>query len=66
MENGRKSILIVNDEMTVGGVARVLSNMLSEIKDLDFDIDLLILHPHGDMMKDISNNYNILNSTSFF
>lgn len=66
MDIKRKKILIVNDEMVVGGVARVLNNMLKEINDLDYDIDLLILHPHGDMMKEIPENYHILKSTPFF
>ncbi|MBR0462261.1 MAG: glycosyltransferase [Erysipelotrichaceae bacterium] len=66
MSDKRKRVLIVNDEMVVGGVARVLNNMLSEIGDLDCDIDILILHPHGEMMKDIPEGYKILKSTPFF
>lgn len=62
----KKKILIVNDEMVVGGVARVLNNMLKDIKDLDCDIDILILHPKGEMLKDIPKEYNILKSTPFF
>ena len=65
MEN-KKNILIVNDEMQVGGVARVLNNMLSDIKDLDYNIDILILHKHGEMLKDIPDNYNVLETTPFF
>ena len=62
----KKKILIVNDEMVVGGVARVLNNMLKDIKDLDCQIDILILHPQGEMLKDIPDNYHILKSTPFF
>lgn len=66
MDEKRKKVLIVNDEMVAGGVARVLNNMLSEIDDLDADIDILILHPHGEMMKDIPSQYKVLDSTPFF
>lgn len=66
MDKKRKKVLIVNDEMVAGGVARVLNNMLSEIDDLGADIDILILHPHGEMMKDIPSNYKVLKSTPFF
>lgn len=66
MSKDKKKILIVNDEMLVGGVARVLNNMLKDLSDLDVDIDILILHPHGEMLKDIPGNYDILNSTPFF
>ena len=64
--NNKKKILIVNDEMVVGGVARVLNNMLKDINDLDCQIDILILHPQGEMLKDIPDNYHILDSTPFF
>ena len=61
-----KRVLIVNDEMVTGGVARVLINMLKELDFDDVAIDLLILHPHGEMFKDIPTKYHILNSTPFF
>lgn len=66
MKNQKKRVLIVNDDMVVGGVAKVLNNMLREIGDLDFDIDLLILHPCGEMMNDIPKHHRILKSTPFF
>lgn len=61
-----KRILIVNDEMMTGGVARVLVNMLKELDFNDAVIDLLILHPHGEMLKDIPSKYNVIDSTPFF
>lgn len=61
-----KRVLIVNDEMVTGGVARVLVNMLKELDFEDVIIDLLILHPHGEMLKDIPSNFHILESTPFF
>ncbi len=61
-----KKILIVNDEMVVGGVARVLNNMLNHLTLDDYQIDLLILHKHGDMLKDIDPKYKIIEGTDFF
>ena len=60
-----KRVLIVNDEMVVGGVARVLVNMLKELDFDDVKIDILILHPHGDMLKNIPEKYAIIPSISF-
>lgn len=62
----KKSILFVNDEMTMGGVARILNNLLSKLDKDKFDIDLLVLHPHGDLMSEIPSHVNVLNSSSFF
>lgn len=61
-----KRILFVNDEMVVGGVARVLNNLLLNLNSDDYEIDLLILHPHGEMLRDIPKNVNLIDSSSFF
>ena len=53
-EKMSKRILIVNDEMVVGGVARVLNNLLTTlVKTTDYEIDLLVLHKHGEMLKGV-------------
>lgn len=62
----KRKILIVNDEMVVGGVARVLNNMLKILDYQRYDVDLLILHKHGEMLKDIPASVNVLEGTSFF
>lgn len=65
-ENMKKKILFVNDEMTMGGVARILIGLLNKI-DLDiYDVDVLILHPHGELLNEIPEGINILDSHPFF
>lgn len=62
-----KKILFVNDEMVIGGVARVLNSLLKElVEQTDYEIDLLVLHKHGDMLKDIPNGVNVIGGTPFF
>jgi glycosyltransferase involved in cell wall biosynthesis len=62
----KKRILFINDEMTMGGVARILNTLLQKLDNDVFDIDLLILHPHGELMNEIPNNVNVIQSTPFF
>ena len=62
----KKKLLFVNDEMTMGGVARILIGLLNKI-DLDqYEVDVLILHPHGALMKEIPDGVTILDSHPFF
>ena len=61
-----KRILFVNDEMTIGGVSRILNTLLRNLKDKEYEIDLLVLHPHGEMMKEIPSYVNVIESTPFF
>lgn len=62
----KKKILFVNDEMTMGGVARILIGLLNKI-DLDqYDVDILILHPHGELLNEIPKGIKILDSHPFF
>ncbi len=61
-----KNVLIVNDEMVFGGVAKVLVNMLKVLDLKDCKIDILILHPHGEMLKDIPEKYEVIPSSPFF
>lgn len=50
----------------MGGVARVLNTLILYLDKDKYDIDLLILHPHGTLMKEIPLNVNIIYGTSFF
>lgn len=59
-------ILFVNDEMQMGGVARVLNTLLKSLDPEKYEMDLLVLHPHGMLMKDIPDYVNLLESTPFF
>ena len=66
-EKMTKRILIVNDEMVVGGVARVLNNLLSTlVKTTNYEIDLLVLHKHGQMLDGVPQEVNVLEGSSFF
>lgn len=62
----KRKILLVNDEMVVGGVARVLNNMLKYLDYDRFDVDLLVLHKHGEMLQDIPPQVHVIAGTPFF
>lgn len=62
----KKRILFVNDEMVVGGVARVLNNLFSEFDFEKYDVDLLVLHKHGEMLNGVPSKVNVLSGTPFF
>lgn len=59
-------ILFVNDEMQMGGVARVLNTLLKNLDPDKYEMDLLVLHPHGALMEDIPSYVNVLPSHKFF
>lgn len=62
----KRKVLFVNDEMRMGGVARVLNTLILYLDKDKYDIDLLVLHPHGVLMKEIPLNVNIIYGTPFF
>lgn len=62
----KKKILFVNDEMTMGGVARILCTLLKLIDKNKYDVTLLVLHKHGELLDEIPNDVNILEGTKFF
>jgi len=62
----KKKLLFVNDEMTMGGVARILNNLLLKLDPQKYDIDVLILHPHGELLKDLPTHVRLLESRPFF
>ena len=49
----KKKILFVNDEMTMGGVARILNTFLKMIDKDDYEVDLLVLHKRGELLSEI-------------
>ena len=62
----RKRILFVNDEMHMGGVARVLNTLMRALpKDL-YEVDLLVLHKEGMLLEEIPEGVHLLESTPFF
>ena len=62
----KKQVLFVNDEMRMGGVARILNTLLINLDKDKYEIDLLILHPHGEMLEQIPANINLIKGTDFF
>lgn len=61
-----KRLLFVNDEMTIGGVSRILNTLLHHLEGKEYEIDVLILHPHGEMMNELPDYVHVLPSTPFF
>lgn len=62
----KKKLLFVNDEMVMGGVARILCNVLNRFDLDEYEIDVLILHPHGELLNDIPAGINRLVSSPLF
>ncbi|MFI3283853.1 MAG: glycosyltransferase [Erysipelotrichaceae bacterium] len=61
-----KKILFVNDEMVMGGVSKVLNNLLTHIDTEKYEVSLLVLHCHGEMLKDVPPQIKVIKGTSFF
>lgn len=55
----KKKILIVNNNMHIGGVQKALANLLSEVHE-KYDITLLLFHPEGEYMKNIPDDVKVL------
>lgn len=62
----KKKILFVNDEMTMGGVARILIGLINKIDMDQYDVDVLILHPHGELMDELPKGVRVIKSHPFF
>lgn len=62
----KKEVLFIIDSLVVGGVSKVLSNLLSELDYSKYKIDLLVLNYHGDMINGIPNEVNIIKGTNIF
>lgn len=60
-----KSILIVNNNMKIGGVQKSLCNLLWSIKD-QYDITLCLFSPVGEYMEDLPPNVKIISCDSPF
>jgi len=62
----KKRILFVNDEMTMGGVARILNTFLKYIDKEKYDVDLLVLHKRGDLLSEIPEGIKVIGGSEFF
>ncbi|MBR2801294.1 MAG: glycosyltransferase [Erysipelotrichaceae bacterium] len=61
-----KKILFVNDEMTMGGVARILNTLLKNIDRTKYEVDLLVLHKRGELLPEVPEGIRVLGGTEFF
>lgn len=57
-------ILIVNNNMAIGGIQKSLVNLINEISK-KHDVSLLLFNPSGALMKDINENVKILKGNCF-
>ncbi len=62
----KKKILFTVDEMTMGGVARVLNTLMKALPEDQYEIDLLILHKRGMLMSEIPSHVTVLEGSKFF
>ncbi|MFV0380342.1 MAG: glycosyltransferase [Anaerorhabdus sp.] len=62
----KKKILFVNDEMMMGGVARVLNTLMANLDRDKYEIDCLILHKRGELLNEIPSDVNVLETSKFF
>ncbi|MBQ3273073.1 MAG: glycosyltransferase [Solobacterium sp.] len=62
----KRKILFVNDEMRMGGVARVLNTLMAALPEDKYEVDLLILHKEGMLLNEIPAKVNVLEGSPFF
>lgn len=62
----KKKILFVVDNLKMGGVTKVLVNLLKKINSSKYEIDILVLHFYEDMVIEIPKEINILKGGSKF
>ncbi len=62
----KKKILFVNDEMQMGGVARVLNTLMAALPEDKYEIDLLVLHKEGMLLSEIPAKVHVIEGTPFF
>ena len=62
----KKNILFVVDNLKMGGVTKVLINMLKSLDNSDYNINLLVLHYYKDMLIDLPDNIKIIKGSKYF
>ncbi|MEG2329824.1 glycosyltransferase [Anaerorhabdus sp.] len=62
----KRRILFVNDEMRMGGVARVLNTLMSQLDTEKYEIDCLVLHKRGMLLDEIPDYVHVIEGTPFF
>ncbi|MDO5557054.1 MAG: glycosyltransferase [Clostridia bacterium] len=61
-----KNVLIVVDNLVMGGVTKVLVDFLKEVNFTKYKVDLCILHYYKDMSVEIPKEVKIIEGTDFF
>lgn len=61
----RKRILIVNNNMYIGGVQKALENLLWEIHS-DYDVTLLLFYKGGELLNKIPPDVDLIEAASPF
>lgn len=64
--SAKKKVLFVHDNLALGGVTKVLEDVLDVIDYSKFDVDLLILHYEDDMEVNINKNVNIIKGDAIY
>nr|QGT51264.1 glycosyl transferase [uncultured Firmicutes bacterium] len=59
-----KKILIMNNNMQIGGIQRALANLLPEIAD-KYEVSLFLLNPEGELLKEIPENVRVITANRF-
>ena len=62
----KRRILFVNDEMRMGGVARVLNTLMRALPEDLYDVDLLVLHKEGMLLDEIPEKVRVFEGSPFF
>lgn len=62
----KKKILFVVDERMMGGVSVVLNDLVHLLDKSQFDIDILALNNHGEMLADLPDGVSLIFGTSYF
>lgn len=62
----KKKILFVVDNLKMGGVTKVLVNLLKKLDYSKYEIDLLVLHYYADMKVDFPKEINIISGSKTF
>lgn len=62
----KKNVLFVVDEKKMGGVSVLLEDMLNMINIKKYNIDILVLHNNGEMLKNLPKEVNIIYGTPYF
>ncbi len=61
-----KNILFVVDNLVMGGITKVIANLLKNIDYKKYNVDLLVLHYYEDMKIDLPENVNIISGNDYF